>query len=340
MDEVIKKLTEEFKAQMLGVLQTKEMQDVITSTKAASDTGTFKFIASTPAVDRQGESIDQNGWELDNFLLNPVLLWCHDYSQPPVGVIDSVVKENGNLVISGRFAPTDFAQQIRKLYDLKMINAVSVGFIPKEMVGNVVTKAELLEVSVVLVPANAQALSVRQVKELGINVELFKTKGIELTVKEEEKAAQEGDPCKMPDGSDGVMGMEDGQMVCMLPVQEESKAQLEAKVKDLETELTSLKAGRVLSEKNRTLIKTTIDGLQATMTALQELYDATDAQGGKSAEALQEAETKIKKAQDFPEEAMQNWLLQKQVLGAVVTALSEAGANLNKKIKSQEIKVI
>jgi HK97 family phage prohead protease len=305
MENIFKKLTEEIKQQLMASLSVKENQDLIVETKAKTDTGNFKFIASTPAVDRQGESIDQGGWELENYLKNSVLLWAHDYSQPPIGVVDKIGLENGNLVIEGRFAPTDFAQQIRKLYDLQMVNTVSVGFIPKEMNGNIITKSELLEVSVVPVPANPQAVSIRQLTEAGIQLEMLKTKGFEIKEVETEQKP------------------------------ENKTSDLETQLKELQAEITSLKAGRVLSEKNRTLIKNTIDGLSAVTIALTELYDATE--GDKQVNLpSQEGETaKIKLgAEDI--KAMDQWLLIKRLTGTAVTALSEAGAVLNKKINAQK----
>ena len=372
MNELLKKLTEEMKSQMQARLASKEVQDVLAKTKAAEDSGTFKFVISTSAVDRQGESIDQSGWDFTNFMKNPVLLWGHDYDELPVGAFTRLYTEGEATYGEGKFAPADanpFAQQLRKLYDLQMANATSVGFLAKEMQGNVITKAELLEVSMVNVPANPEALSVRQIKEMGLELELLKTKGLEIKVKGEEKIPAEGDACQLPDGSQGVIELNDeGEMVCVpqdiVEELEEDKIvdivatdhkdglttihfTLESgKTTEHQTlsegltkfmrELMQFKSGRVLSEENRTLIKTTIDGLTATITALQELYDATEPQGGgRSVEPpASGGETKAK-AGDFPEEAMQNWLLQKQVIGAVVTALSEAGANLNKKIKSQ-----
>lgn len=341
--EIFKKLSEEVKSQLELSMATKEVQEVIVETKAKSDSGNFKFIASTPAIDRQGESIDQNGWELENYLKNSVLLWAHDYTQPPIGIVDKIGMENGNLVIEGRFAPTDFGQQIRKLYDLQMINTVSVGFIPKEMNGNIITKSELLEVSVVPVPANPQALSLRQIQEAGVELEMLKVKGLDFGIEikdTEQKAPIEGETCKMPDGADGTMEMNtEGEMVCVPVVMEESKSQLEVKIKDLETEITSLKAGRVLSEKNRTLIKSTIDGLTATKDALQELFDATD-QGDKKGDPASEKEAdETKTKNQFSEadiKAMESWLLIKQLTGTAVTALSAAGAVVNKKIDAQK----
>jgi hypothetical protein len=91
-------------------------------------------------------------------------------------------------VAKGRFAPADanpFAQQVRKLYDLKILRTTSVGFIVKETEGNRITKSELLEFSFVPVPANPYALSMRQVSEMAIDTAMLCAKGIDLKVKEE-----------------------------------------------------------------------------------------------------------------------------------------------------------
>ena len=40
--------------------------------------GSFTAIASTNSVDRHGEIVDNNGWELKSFKKNPVILWAHD----------------------------------------------------------------------------------------------------------------------------------------------------------------------------------------------------------------------------------------------------------------------
>jgi hypothetical protein len=116
----------------------------------------------------------QSGWDFKHYLNNPIVLWAHDYSALPIGVCDEIETREVNgvmvTVAKGRFAPEEanpFAQQVRKLYDAKMIRTTSVGFIAREMDGNKITKAELLEFSFVPVPANPEALSLA--KELGLD---------------------------------------------------------------------------------------------------------------------------------------------------------------------------
>ncbi len=54
-------------------------------TTATYDPKTKTAVASTAVIDRQGESIDQSGWDLKNFQTNPVILWAHDHTRPAIG---------------------------------------------------------------------------------------------------------------------------------------------------------------------------------------------------------------------------------------------------------------
>lgn len=142
------------------------------------DKRTFTAIGSTPMLDRQDDIVDQAGWDLEHFKNNPVIPWAHDYSQPPVaraievGVVDGVLKFTYQAPPATMY---EFADLIWNFYRNQYMFAFSVGFIPKEIQGNVLTECELLEISAVVVPANAQALAlayksgdmdIRQAKQL------------------------------------------------------------------------------------------------------------------------------------------------------------------------------
>ncbi len=206
MNENLKKLTDQIKVDLSAKIADKSFSDILTKTKAAgdSDSGTFKVIISTSHMDRQGEIVDQNGWDLSFYKMNPVVLWGHDYSSLPIGVCTSIAVENGQLVAEGKFAPEDcnpFAQQVRRLYDSGMVKTTSVGFIPKQFDSNDsnrITRAELLEFSFVPVPANPYALTMRQVKELKLDTALLSTKGIATSVKEDAPADTTTPPADAP----------------------------------------------------------------------------------------------------------------------------------------------
>jgi len=147
-----------------GADQLKEVFKTFLITKAEGN-GTFEVVATTDMVDRDGEIIKADSWELEPYQKNPVLLWAHNYSLPPIGSVTSFVKQGNAWIAKGIFANTDFAQQIRQLYDDGIVRTVSVGFIPKERQGNVITRAELLELSFVPVPANSEALTLRRMAD-------------------------------------------------------------------------------------------------------------------------------------------------------------------------------
>jgi hypothetical protein len=138
---------------------------------------TIEFVGSTKTEDRYGDVIEQAGWELGNFLKNPVIPWGHKYSDPPVAKALEVGLKEGSLTFVGKFAsiaelcsdpanPSDyalFADSIYNAYKGGYLRAFSVGFRPLEYDGNwqdgyTFTKCELLEVSCVTVPANPEAL--------------------------------------------------------------------------------------------------------------------------------------------------------------------------------------
>lgn len=125
-------------------------------------------VASTEVVDRMGEVIKQDGWELKNFNKNPVLLWAHNAGLtadiPPIGKVLKVWMDGlrkKRLMFKVQFDMADpFAAEIARKFKEGYLNAFSVGFQPLEREDNVYTKSELLEISAVPVPANPEALSV------------------------------------------------------------------------------------------------------------------------------------------------------------------------------------
>lgn len=150
-------------------------------------------VASTAVVDRQGEIVSVDGWELKNFKKNPVMLWAHDHQIPAIGTAKNLRIEGtgkrAKLVFEPEFHEhTDFAKAIKKMYEDKIINSFSVGFQPIDMDGNTYTKQELLEISGVNVPANheARVMAYKTLKKAGFDTETIKSVGID----EEEVAAE------------------------------------------------------------------------------------------------------------------------------------------------------
>jgi HK97 family phage prohead protease len=142
-------------------------------------TRTKRFVFSDATIDHAGDSIDAKGWDLSIFNENPVALWSHDSSSPPIGRASNVGVQKGKLVGDIEFAPPEvsaFADSIYRLVDGGYLNAVSVGFRPKDWAfskdkdrpyGIDFKSQVLLEISVCSVPCNPSAL--QEARSMGID---------------------------------------------------------------------------------------------------------------------------------------------------------------------------
>lgn len=149
-------------------------------TEKASD-GSFTAVASTATKDRHGEIVDVSGWELRNFKKNPVLLWAHDHSIPAIGKATKVWVSDGKLMFKGVWQDiTDMGRAAKQLVEQGIINSFSVGFMPLDMEGNKYLKQELLEISLVNVPANPDAMmqAFKSLKDSGFTDDVIKGIGV------------------------------------------------------------------------------------------------------------------------------------------------------------------
>jgi HK97 family phage prohead protease len=144
--------------------------DIPTVKSLSESTRSATFIASTGAVDSYGESVDQTTWRLDRFKANPVILYGHKSRELPIGTATSIAVVGGQLEVTIKFATSQanpLAEQVWQAIKEKVIRAVSVGFIPGETREEirdgrpltVLRNCELLEISVVAIPANHEALA-------------------------------------------------------------------------------------------------------------------------------------------------------------------------------------
>ena len=124
----------------------------------------------TGEVDRHGDTVAPEGWRLDAYRDNPVVLWAHDYGEPAIGRAEAVWSDGRALRARLEFAPTEFAGQVERLYRqglpagrLRRLPAPAVrggGATPVNgaFLGIRFLEQELLEISAVPVPANGGAL--------------------------------------------------------------------------------------------------------------------------------------------------------------------------------------
>lgn len=147
--------------------------------------GKILGIASSAVEDRQGEVVSVDGWDLANFKKAPRLLWAHDHNEPAIGKVTKTWYEGmgkqKKLMFEAVFQDvTEKARAIRQLVKEGFINTFSVGFKPLEIDGNTITKSELLEISVVNVPANPEAMMLawKSLKSAGIEDSVIKQVGV------------------------------------------------------------------------------------------------------------------------------------------------------------------
>ena len=140
---------------------------------ATGDNDIATATISTAGRDREGDEIVSSGVDVQNYLRNPIVLFAHDYQSLPVGRATNVDKGRDSLTASWQWAEGDpFAERVKNCWQQGMLNAVSVGVRPKEVEtlpgggGVRILTSELLEFSVVPVPANADAL--RRMKAAGL----------------------------------------------------------------------------------------------------------------------------------------------------------------------------
>ncbi|MEK0337613.1 MAG: HK97 family phage prohead protease, partial [Nitrosopumilus sp.] len=139
--------------------------------------------ASQAIVDRTKEVIRGNAWDLKNYMKHPVIMLSHRYDQLWVGKALWLKKMKEGLLFKPQFASTSAANEAFSLVKETGIAAFSVGFIPKKWIDKKVselkedevylikgselkdddtvriyTKCELLEISLVSVPACPTAL--------------------------------------------------------------------------------------------------------------------------------------------------------------------------------------
>lgn len=142
----------------------------------ASEGPVVSFIASTANPDRYGDVINQRGWDLGKYRKNPVILLNHNANSLPIGrgEVDVV---DGQLIVDVEFDMDDpQAKEIARKTKAGFMNAVSVGFnpldaTPRNMLekshpahgqsGQYFDKAELLEISIVTIPANGEAVAAK-----------------------------------------------------------------------------------------------------------------------------------------------------------------------------------
>lgn len=129
----------------------------------------FTFRATTDAIDRDGEIVTTDGWDFAAYERNPVILDCHDYRSGTRALVGRAIpplrRVDNGWEVDVVFAPTEDGERVQTLVEYGFLKAVSVGFAPKKIERSKDQPAkhvekELLEISVVPIPSNREALRV------------------------------------------------------------------------------------------------------------------------------------------------------------------------------------
>jgi HK97 family phage prohead protease len=169
-----KTLVREHRAVPAGSMIRKQMLTKIDTL----ENRTLRFTISNSGVDRAMDTVAVEGWELTRYRQNPVVLWSHHANELPIGrvieigVVGDALKATVEFVDSNMPCIGEKAEAIFQLCKSGFLNATSVGFEPLEFAmtsdpdrgggdwfpGIDFTKQELLELSIVTVPCNPDAL--------------------------------------------------------------------------------------------------------------------------------------------------------------------------------------
>lgn len=124
--------------------------------------GVLECIVTTANEDRHGENIVTSGITTDRYMENPVVLYGHDYYGLPIGKTLKLTSQAKKMKARFQLA-TDilpFAATVYAMVKAGYINAVSIGGIVKKWSEDyrTIEEMEMLEFSIVSIPANPEAL--------------------------------------------------------------------------------------------------------------------------------------------------------------------------------------
>lgn len=142
-------------------------------TKIDKNEKSITHIITSNTIDRDGDIVEPSGIRYDNYRKNPIVLFMHNQYMP-IGknLWLKPVKEGDREYVLAKTKiseKSELAQDIFNLYEEKILNAWSIGFIPDynkidkiELENKMIfvyKEWELLEYSAVSIPANPDAIT-------------------------------------------------------------------------------------------------------------------------------------------------------------------------------------
>jgi len=213
-------------------------------------------VANSGQADRWQEVMPEDCWKLDNFKLNPIMLYNHDHGKPIGRVLKLTPTDKGlefvaEIGVGSDFGLTETQKEVRALIAQGVLNTLSVGFIAHDWAWEgkdgrdvmVYKSAELTEISVVTVPMDALAtITGVSVKSL-LGQENNKQQG-EGAMPLEYKDVQQ----LLNDAVKSINGVSDAKQEALLKEISKSekalkeKAETDSKLEELQSDLEKLKS--------------------------------------------------------------------------------------------------
>ncbi len=145
----------------------------------AADDGTTRFRLTERKVDRDGDVVESAGGRLDNFKMNPVVLFAHGWGRQdmiPIGrILPETIKQTKRFIdgnVEFHDSGSDpFSAMISEKVTAGFLNTGSIGFLPitvsqepvlPKQTGVTFEEWELLEFSIVPIPSLASATARRE----------------------------------------------------------------------------------------------------------------------------------------------------------------------------------
>ena len=133
----------------------------------------FWFKVTSEAVDRQNEIVKSDSYDIEKFMQNPVMFFQHNSYSLPIGLWVDYKVENKSLYLAGWFHEktdeqgNELSKTVKEYVKDGIIKATSIGFRAienhTERIENknilIYDKIDLIEVSVVTIGANPEALA-------------------------------------------------------------------------------------------------------------------------------------------------------------------------------------
>jgi len=258
--------------------------------KAHDEERILRYIFSDETVDRMGDIIRQSGWQLKNYKKNAVILIGHNSRELPIGAGLNVKVIDKKLMGDVLFANEDTSMDAEKAFKMAsagFFKANSVGFMPIEVnnpsdeereklglgpFGVEFKKQELLEDSLVSVPANPEAVQAGISKGL-VELDFFKDIYDEETF-DKLKIDVKGTKSVVVKKPEETVLKASAETIKFDYDNDEFKKAL-AKAID---EMTEEKAGAVLSKKNKDKLNKLTESLEKAVDIIKGLLeDANDA---------------------------------------------------------------